>query len=724
MRLRLQLLLLSLLTLALPWAGCQYIQEVDRALRTGQASALAATAQAIAARLSAEPDLLISGSRSAGLESQLYVHPLSFPLVVDGYTGDWRELALTPRRFRHRDDPAFRAQFSLASDAAYLYLLAEVSTPKLSYHDPGQPELASGDHLVLASGADVGLSRYYVISAEAPGPINVTFRDAQGQIQREHRIRGHWQETDNGYRVELQMPLNLAGDSLALAAVTRDGTPRMLGTLSEEALLAGQAQDPGLLPPVSGKLIYPSKDIEAALAVFAQPGVRLTLTDPLGWELASVGDLNQTAEQQPQVHWLLRHIYRAALPTGELPELPVSRTGLNHHPALINALGGETTRQWHQRGTQRIGAAATMIQQDPAKVSAVEDIMLGAILVEQSSDAMQALTETAFVRLLSIGLGTMVLLILTLLGYASWLSWRIRRLNQSVKNLFDSEGRVGRAQARGSRAPDEIGDLARNYEALHQRLQAYTGYLKTLAAKLSHELRTPLAVVRSSLDNLEHQALPSAAREYTERAQSGVNRLSGLVTAMSEASRVEASIARAEREPLPLDQLLRDMTAAYRDLHRQHRIELEIAPPSTPHAYTQELAPDLIVQLLDKLMDNAVDFCPEGEEIRLTLTRAPNSGDLHLSVANQGPLLPEAMESQLFDSLVSVRPLGQERAHLGLGLHIARLIAHYHSGEVRAANLPDGSGVVFTLILPPLDAIGPESGSQPQKGTPGVDTGV
>jgi two-component system, OmpR family, sensor histidine kinase ChvG len=719
-RLRWQLLLLSLLTLALPWAGCQYVQEVDRALRTGQASALAATAQAVAARMGAEPELLLTGSRHAGLESQLYVHPLPHPIIVDGYAGSWRELPLTPRKFHHRDNPGFSLQVSLADDALYLYLLAEVSVPQLSYHNPGKSELANGDHLVLATGADVGLSRYYVVSVEAPGPVNVRVRDNQGRIGPEHQIRGHWQETGQGYRVELKMPRYLWGDSLALAAVTHDDLPLYLGTLSDEALLAAQARDPGLLPPVTGRLIYPSDRIEQALAVFAQPGVRLTLTDPLGWELARVGDLQPSADNQKQPHWLLRQLYRAILPAGDLPELPVSHTGRNTHPALVQALGGDSNAHWHQLGAQRIGAAATMIQQDPGKVSALEDITLGAIMVEQSSDVIQALTESAFARLLSIGLGTMALLIVTFLGYASWLSWRIRRLDRSVESLFDAQGRVRPTRAHHSRAPDEIGDLARNYAALHQRLQGYTDYLKTLAAKLSHELRTPLAVVRSSLDNLEHQTLPDAAREYTVRAQSGVSRLSGLVTAMSEASRVEASIARAEREPVPLDRLLPEITAAYQDLHQQHRIVLQIEPPTAPHAYTLELAPDLMVQLLDKLMDNATDFCPEGGEIRLTLSREPGSGNLHLSVANQGPPLPEAMEAQLFDSLVSVRPQSHERGHLGLGLSIVRLIAQYHSGEVRAANAPDGAGVVFTLILPPLDAVVP--GILPQKGAPGVDT--
>src|SRR6185312_10391036 len=86
-------------------------------------------------------------------------------------------------------------------------------------------------------------------------------------------------------------------------------------------------------------------------------------------------------------------------------------------------------------------------------------------------------------------------------------------------------------------APDEIGDLARSFEKLFVVVGGYTDYLRTLASKLSHELNTPLAIVKSSLDNLEHAlqeraALPDQAVPYLARARDGVARLGALVRAM------------------------------------------------------------------------------------------------------------------------------------------------------------------------------------------------
>jgi K+-sensing histidine kinase KdpD len=74
--------------------------------------------------------------------------------------------------------------------------------------------------------------------------------------------------------------------------------------------------------------------------------------------------------------------------------------------------------------------------------------------------------------------------------------------------------------------------------------------------------------------------------------------------------------------------------------------------------------------------------------------------DCLLGVANTGTRLPEISHEQLFDSLVSFREKKRGRSHLGLGLHIVRLVAEAHGGSVSARNLPDEKGVEFTLHLP------------------------
>jgi signal transduction histidine kinase len=114
-------------------------------------------------------------------------------------------------------------------------------------------------------------------------------------------------------------------------------------------------------------------------------------------------------------------------------------------------------------------------------------------------------------------------------------------------------------------------------------------------------------------------------------------------------------------------------------------------------------APDLIVQMLDKLVDNAVDFSAEGATISVVLRADATHAEL--SVANPGPPLPPEATTKLFESLWQSRanendpPQDRLRPHFGLGLYIVRLIAEFHGGSARAANLPEDAGAIFTVRL-------------------------
>jgi two-component system, OmpR family, sensor histidine kinase ChvG len=104
------------------------------------------------------------------------------------------------------------------------------------------------------------------------------------------------------------------------------------------------------------------------------------------------------------------------------------------------------------------------------------------------------------------------------------------------------------------------------------------------------------------------------------------------------------------------------------------------------------------VQLLDKLIDNAVDFSADGATISVALRAEP--AHALLSVANPGPPLPIEGAAKLFESLWQSRAEADKRPHFGLGLYIVRLIAEFHGGTAEAATLPGEAGAVFSIRLP------------------------
>jgi two-component system, OmpR family, sensor histidine kinase ChvG len=281
-----------------------------------------------------------------------------------------------------------------------------------------------------------------------------------------------------------------------------------------------------------------------------------------------------------------------------------------------------------------------------------------------------------------------------LLGYASWLSWRVRRLSRAAAGALGPHGEL-RAAMPGARRGDELGDLARAFEQLLDRVAGYTRYLQGLGGRLSHEFRTPLAVISSSLESL---AAPSTAdadrRAWLERAREGTARLQAILARLSEATHAERMVDASPRERYDPAPVVESCARAYRDLHRDHRIEWRIDTGSA----RVDGHPDLLAQALDKLVDNAVEFTPPGGRIAIGLRRDGTA--LELTVDNEGSRLPDDADGRLFDSLVSVREGAGTGTHLGLGLYLVRLIARFHGGRAEALNLPGGAGVRIRLHLP------------------------
>jgi len=166
---------------------------------------------------------------------------------------------------------------------------------------------------------------------------------------------------------------------------------------------------------------------------------------------------------------------------------------------------------------------------------------------------------------------------------------------------------------------------------------------------------------------------------------------------MSEANRLEESIRNNQLVDVDLVALLREIFEAYRGIYPGHELALEIQADA---AFVAGV-PDLIVQALDKLMDNAASFCPADGKIELRLAAVTDGWDI--SVCNEGPALPVELQDSLFEPMVSLRGNESSDVHLGLGLHVVRLIVDFHRGRVWAENLPGDRGVGVTIHLPACD---------------------
>lgn len=670
MTLRRQLLLVSLLILVLPWAGCQFIRETESALREGQQRMLAGTAQAIADSLSQFPEEMGRFAEDDGRSAnQLYGHPLQSEPLVDGYFDDWGLPAGAARSMRGTEGAI---RFATGVHRHYLFLFVEVRDGTIVYRRPDEAgsRPQAHDMVTLVSVTDDGDTANFEFEAEAPGDIVV--RRAQ-DANAEPRIRARWQDTATGYQLEARVPLDLLGERLGVV-VTNTAAAGMSGVRS-----------PSFDSSVPGLFVMRSPLLQSVASAYVQPGLRLVITDPSGWRLASVGDVRTgrtAAETDTGAGWLrLALKYLLAADSENVLDDP-SPSGLEGQSYVVQALKGTAVERRFQ--SPQTGRAVVAV----ARPVWSGNVQTGALIMQQGTDAILALANESLARLISLTSIAMLLVAGALFGYSSWLSLRIRRLSNAAVEALESES--ARPALPSAAASDEIGDLSRNFTHVLQQLGEYNEYLRTLATKLSHELRTPLAVVTSSLENLEHESLSPQAGSYTGRARQGARRLQKILNAMSEANRVEELMKNAESEVFDLVSVLGPTVLSYADTFTERRFVFNALQPSI----MIEGSPELLVQMLDKLVDNAVDFSAADQQITIEANKDPE-GAL-VSVTNPGPALPENMRSQLFDSMVSVR---QDKAHdhLGLGLHIARLIAEGHGGSISADNT--GDGVKFRIRL-------------------------
>ena len=670
MNLKRQLLLVSVMTLMLPWAGCEFIRQTESALRDVQEDMLAGTARALATSLAQYPEEFPPADIRGTSDDRIFLHQLTKYPEIDGYFDDWPLGSDSLRSLRGPDGPV---RFVFGEYGSDVYFYAEVTDRNVVYATTQTISVDDGptfaDRVSVVSSSPPMSNETFVFTTEAPGQT-VSYRRDRFGFAPEHAIAAYWQEFAGGYRVEARIPMSLLGSNLGLV-VRNTPDEDDDGTL----VRSFTASTPGS----TARLLSGIQDIADPLV---PDGTRVLITDAEGWRIATAGALRQSGGGDAS-GWS-RRVYEMLVESGKAASFADPDPRGRETQAYVNiALNGTEQTAWFraEESGQAVVAAATPIVNNG-------DIV-GALILQQGTDAILSLANSGLARLINVTILTTLIVAAVLLGYATWLSRRIRQLSKAAERALENEQL--QSDLPGALAGDEVGDLSRSFSHILRQLDDYNAYLRSLASKLSHELRTPLAIVTSSLDNLEHEQLSEASTGYVDRASEGANRLRKILNAMSEASRVEELMESAEPEVFALHKVLESTVAAYSDAYPDRAFEFA----SDGLGASVNGSPELLIQMLDKLVDNAVSFSGDGDAITVGLLRRDDS--VVVSVTNPGPPLPERMQAQMFDSMVSMRT-GENTKHLGLGLFVARLIAEGHGGRIDAENVE--IGVRFSVYLP------------------------
>lgn len=712
---RFKLVFLSSFLLVIPWLGYQYILEMEEYLRRGQEQTVLGTAQALATALNERPELFSEGNYSPARRAEdLYVYPIFSPLSLDdGSLQDWGEYQqyevtydgrdylstpLNPSRMYDKEGTlSFRNMVGEYNGSLYAYF--KVRDDNIVYRSRDALSVHRSDFLQISMQAPEGKEiRRYVIAPHEPEflyPFRVN-EDYSSPVH-EDRISGQWYENDNGYEVELQIPMDMLGGKLGFAIFdVDDPRTRFVNSVVATSPLADVER--------LGSLRLPTPEIDRIVAGMGHNNSRIQVVDRSGRVLLTVGDI-QTAtglqlarslnQGETNKYWrfiqdrILNPLYYQILskPSNDFIDdlySEVTREGAH----IDSALHGVPLTQF-----RTLDDTQTRILEAAHPILANGEV-LGAVVVDQNMNGLRTFRNQAMESLFNTILAVMLLVTLGLFFFASRISNRIRRLRNQAEGIIDDTGRVKNTIV-ATRNSDEIGDLSRSFSNIVERLTQYTSYLENMSSRLSHELRTPVTVVRSSLENLSITEDNQDSQVYLERAEEGIKRLNLILTNMSEATRLEQMLQTSEKEKIDLSEVLYGCVEGYKLAYPDTLFETDI--PKQPVFVNG--VPEYIAQLLDKLIANAVEFSYPNQPV--TIYCRPLRDHAVIKVSNAGPYLPEEMKDRLFDSMISVRPQEkQKQPHLGMGLRIARLVSDFHGGHIRAENRTDREGVVVTVVIP------------------------
>ena len=390
------------------------------------------------------------------------------------------------------------------------------------------------------------------------------------------------------------------------------------------------------------------------------------------------------------------------------------------------------------------GKAASAVRVDPAGETIVlvsvpiqrAAMVRGALLLSTQGgdiDSVIATERWAILRFFIVLAAVMLMLSLSL---ANTIAEPVRKLAEAAERV--RRGIKSRQQIPDfSNRSDEIGHLSGALRDMTQALYNRIDAIESFAADVAHELKNPLTSLRSAVETLPRVKSGPSRDRLLAIMQHDVRRLDRLISDISDASRLDAELARGDAGPVDMAELLRAVVAMAADSPRSNGA----APRLTiAGAGLRSRAPGFVVlghgsrlgQVITNLIDNACSFSQPGGEVRIALTRErgenasdgkPPRDQIVVTVDDDGPGIPPHALERVFERFYTDRPEQGFGQNSGLGLSISRQIVQAHHGRIWAANraapngaaarddegddgapLRHGAGARFVVSLPAIDS--------------------
>ncbi len=293
------------------------------------------------------------------------------------------------------------------------------------------------------------------------------------------------------------------------------------------------------------------------------------------------------------------------------------------------------------------------------------------------------------------------LLFIGLVGW--WVARSVARPVEALRNATrrmaagELSTRVGRP---GGMAHDELAQLARDFDAMAERIEALVAHDRGVLQDLSHELRSPLARLHLILELAQRSTTTAEAESYFRQAETEITRLDRMTGEMLALSRLEGGIPGMTRETVDFVALIQTCMESAQIQAHDRRIELVPVSPEMPAFVLGSVT--LLERALDNLIANAIKFSPAGGRVELEWRL--DKDRVELLVRDRGPGVPEGELESLFRPFFRGSNAVHAEGH-GLGLAMVQRVVKIHGGDIVARNR-DGGGLDVALRLPLAESAG------------------
>ncbi len=368
---------------------------------------------------------------------------------------------------------------------------------------------------------------------------------------------------------------------------------------------------------------------------------------------------------------------------------------VDDYAEALEALGGEPASALRDAGDGTLIISVAVPVQGLRKV-------VGALMLSVDSAEIEQSVREVRIGILQIFAAVLVVTVLMSFFLAGTIARPVRRLAEAADRVRAARGRKVHIPDFTARR-DEIGDLSAALRDMTAALYLRLDAIEAFAADVAHEIKNPLTSLRSAVETMGRTNDPEKQRRLIEIIQEDVARLDRLISDISDASRLDAELARAELQPVDVGEMLTVLAGIFRDTAGADAPRLELSIDTGAGALVVPAIGERLGQVFRNLLANAVSFSPRGGTIWV---RAAREGDaVWFSVEDEGPGIPEGKLEAIFDRFYTERPPGEAfGTHSGLGLSISRQIVGSLGGTIVARNrtAADGRivGACFTVRLP------------------------